>query len=146
MEVDEGSEQNQTSSPIGWLRMRVWIMSLRSTVISWHGSNDSDTMAQIKTKLDNQPLVIVALHRKDMFKSQVPVSVQTKEMMSLFIVYPWSQVMLSQVVLTPVEHWAANWPLETLLGHDTSENTWAATWQNKQSDCAPSLIRVFAGH
>ena len=41
MEVDEGSDQNQTSSPIGWLRMRVWRMSLRrtkSTIISWDGS------------------------------------------------------------------------------------------------------------
>ena len=30
------------SSPTGWLRMRVWRMSLRrakSTIISWHGSN-----------------------------------------------------------------------------------------------------------
>ena len=41
MEVDEGSDQNQTSSPTGWLRMRVWRMSLRrtkSTIILWAGS------------------------------------------------------------------------------------------------------------
>ena len=31
MEVDEGSLQNQTSSPTGWLRMRVWRMCLRRT-------------------------------------------------------------------------------------------------------------------
>ena len=33
--------KNQTSSTTGWLRMRVWRMSLRrtkSTIISWHGS------------------------------------------------------------------------------------------------------------
>ena len=42
MEEDGGSEQNQTSSPTGWLRMHVWRMSLwrtKSTIISWHGSN-----------------------------------------------------------------------------------------------------------
>ena len=41
MEVDEGSHQNQTSSPTGWLRMRIWRMSSRrtnSTMISWAGS------------------------------------------------------------------------------------------------------------
>ena len=31
MKVDEGSEQNQTSSPTGWLRLRVWWMSLWRT-------------------------------------------------------------------------------------------------------------------
>ena len=42
MEVDEEPNQNQTSSPTWWLRMRVWRMSLRrmkSTIISWDGSN-----------------------------------------------------------------------------------------------------------
>ena len=41
MEVDEGSANNQTSNPTGWLHMRVWRMSLRrtkSTIISLHGS------------------------------------------------------------------------------------------------------------
>ena len=41
MEVDEGSDKNQTSSPTGWLLMRVWRMSLqrtKSTIIWWHGS------------------------------------------------------------------------------------------------------------
>ena len=40
MEVDEGSDQTQTSSPTGWLCMRIWRMSLRrtkSTIISWNG-------------------------------------------------------------------------------------------------------------
>ena len=35
--------KQQTSSPTGWLRMRVWRMSLRRTksaIISWDGSND----------------------------------------------------------------------------------------------------------
>ena len=42
MEVDEGSDQNQTSSPTGRLRMRVWRMSLRrtkNTIISGYGSS-----------------------------------------------------------------------------------------------------------
>ena len=41
MDVDEGSDQNQTCSPTGWLRMHFWRMSLRrtqSTIISWHCS------------------------------------------------------------------------------------------------------------
>ena len=40
MEVDEGSK-NQTSSSTGWLRMRIWRMSLqrtKSAIISWAGS------------------------------------------------------------------------------------------------------------
>ena len=40
MEVDEGPTKNQTSSPTGWLCLRVWRMSLRgtkSTIISSHG-------------------------------------------------------------------------------------------------------------
>ena len=41
MEVGEGSDKkNQTPSPTGWLRMRVWRMSLRrmkSAIISWDG-------------------------------------------------------------------------------------------------------------
>ena len=43
MEVDEESNQNQTSSPIGWLRMHIWRMGLqrtKSTIISWDGSFD----------------------------------------------------------------------------------------------------------
>ena len=42
MEVDEGSDQIQTSSPIGWLSMRVWRISLgrtKSAIISWDGSD-----------------------------------------------------------------------------------------------------------
>ena len=42
MEVDEGSDQNKTFNPTGWLRMRAWKMSLRrtkSTIISWDDSN-----------------------------------------------------------------------------------------------------------
>ena len=38
----KGPTKNQTSSPTGWLRMRIWRMSLRRTksaIISWHGSN-----------------------------------------------------------------------------------------------------------
>ena len=41
MAVDDGSDQNQTSSPTGWPRMRFWKMSLmrtKSTIISWVGS------------------------------------------------------------------------------------------------------------
>ena len=41
MEVDKRSSQNQTSSPTGWMRMRIWRMSLwrtESAIISWHGS------------------------------------------------------------------------------------------------------------
>ena len=42
LEVDKGSDhKKQTSSPTGWLRMRVWRMSLRRTkrtIISWCGS------------------------------------------------------------------------------------------------------------
>ena len=41
MEVDEGSDQNQTCSPSGLLRMRVWRLSLPraiSAIISWVGS------------------------------------------------------------------------------------------------------------
>ena len=41
MEVDEGSNKNQTSSPTGWLSMSIWRMSLqrmKSTLISWDGS------------------------------------------------------------------------------------------------------------
>ena len=40
MEVDEGSDQNQASSPTRWLSTRVWRMSLRRTIsaiISWAG-------------------------------------------------------------------------------------------------------------
>ena len=38
----KGPTKNQTSSPNGWLRIRVWKMSLRRTksaIISWAGSN-----------------------------------------------------------------------------------------------------------
>ena len=41
MEIDEGSTKNQTSSPIGWLHMHIWKMSLqrtKSSIISWEGS------------------------------------------------------------------------------------------------------------
>ena len=41
MEVDKGSDQSQTSSPTGCLRMPVWRMNLRRTksvIISWIGS------------------------------------------------------------------------------------------------------------
>ena len=41
MEVDEGFDQKQTSSPTGWLRMRIRRISLwrmKSTIIAWHGS------------------------------------------------------------------------------------------------------------
>ena len=41
MAVTKGPTKNQTSSPTGWLRMRVWRMSLRRTksaIISWAGS------------------------------------------------------------------------------------------------------------
>ena len=41
VEVDEGSDKNQTSSPTGWLLMHVWRMSLwrmKSAIISWDGS------------------------------------------------------------------------------------------------------------
>ena len=46
MEEDEESNQNQTSSPIGWLRMHIWRMGLqrtKSTIISWDGSFDLQT-------------------------------------------------------------------------------------------------------
>ena len=42
--------KNQTWSPIGWLRMRVWRMSLRwtkSTIISWDGSILGDVIMLI---------------------------------------------------------------------------------------------------
>ena len=41
MELDERSDQNQASGPIGWLHNCVWRMSLRRTksaIISWAGS------------------------------------------------------------------------------------------------------------
>ena len=41
----KGPTKNQTSSPTGWLRMRVWKMNLRRTksaIISWDGSNDKN--------------------------------------------------------------------------------------------------------
>ena len=42
--------KNQTCSPVGWLRMRVWRMSLRrtkSTIISWDGSILGDVIMLI---------------------------------------------------------------------------------------------------
>ena len=48
MDVDGGSgAKTQTSSPTGWLHMRVWRMNLRrtkSTIMSWRGSNMSHVM------------------------------------------------------------------------------------------------------
>ena len=41
IEIDKGSDQNQTSSFTGWLHMHFWRMSLRRTksaIISWAGS------------------------------------------------------------------------------------------------------------
>ena len=46
--------KNQTFSPTGWLRMRVWRMSLRmtkSTIISWDGSFDVLTGARKCTRI-----------------------------------------------------------------------------------------------
>ena len=49
MEIDEGSDQNQTSSPTRWLRMRVWrtIRKTKIAIVSWAGSysNSRETMA-----------------------------------------------------------------------------------------------------
>ena len=45
----KGLTKNQTSSPTGWLCMRVWRMSLRRTksaIISWDGSNMNLSMSK----------------------------------------------------------------------------------------------------
>ena len=58
MEVDEGSYQNQTSSPTGWLRMHVWRMSLRrtkSTIISWAGSLIITNICDLKIFVSSNP-------------------------------------------------------------------------------------------
>ena len=87
MEVDEGSDQSQTSSPTGWLGMRVWRMHLRRTeitIFSWHGSNSGSMkstswslLVGLQKNVKRQPTLL--LFKSEHFLSETrPTDVQFK--------------------------------------------------------------------